>query len=153
MSIEPPSNPDHNQVSNTEPVVMPRCVLRQERKVRDLILDYALGISILGLIPIPRLFTIKLLLAWGLVLTMIWHIGKQWRWRKGQDFLARLGVFFGSLGALAMAFTAWLTFFGLGVFLPYLKGLAFAAALFTLPWGIGQAVNQFYASGQDQEHS
>jgi uncharacterized protein (DUF697 family) len=125
--------------------------MRQERQVRDLILDYALGTSILGLIPIPRLFTLKLVLAFGLVIKMIWDISKLWRFHRGQDLLAIAGVFFGSLGALAMAFTAWLTFLGLGVFVPYLKGLALAAAFFTLPWGIGQAVNQFYASGFRQE--
>lgn len=147
MSTDPPTNPD----STGLPVVMPRRTVRQERRVRDLILDYALGTSILGLIPIPRLFTLKLIVALGLVIKMIWDIGKMWRWRKGQDFLAIAGVFFGIVGALAMAFTAWLMFLGLGIFVPYLKGLALAAALFTLPWGVGQAVNQFYASGSDSE--
>lgn len=149
MSTLPP--PDVNPIPPPAPIVQPRSDVRQERQGRNLILDYALGISILGLIPIPRLFTLKLLLAFGLILKMIWDIGRLWRWRKGQDLLAIAGLFFGSLGAFAMALTAWITFFGLGVFVPYLKGLAFAAALFTLPWGIGQAVNQFYATGKDQE--
>lgn len=147
MSTLPP--PD--SVNPTPPIVQPRSEVRQERRGRNLILDYALGISILGLIPIPRLFTLKLLLAFGLILKMIWDIGRLWRWRKGQDLLAIAGLFFGGLGAFAMTLTAWITFFGLGVFVPYLKGLAFASALFTLPWGIGQAVNQFYATGKDQE--
>lgn len=116
-----------------------------------MILDYALGTSILGLIPIPRLFTLKLLLAFGLLLKMIWDISQLWRFRPGQDLLAKVGVGFGILGALAMAFMAWLTLLGLGVFVSYLKGLAFAAALFTLVWGIGQAINQFYASGDKLE--
>ena len=156
MSTDPPANSDSTHpVPASAPTpqppaaVMPRRVVRQERQVRGLILDYALGTSILGLIPLPRLFTLKLLLAFGLILKMIWDIGKLWRFRKGQDLLAIAGVFFGVLGALAMAFTAWLTFFGLGVFVFYLKSLAFAAALFTLPWGIGQTVNQFYASGEE----
>ena len=159
MSTEPHANSDStNQIpasaptpGSPAPVVRPRSLARPERRVRNLILDYALGTSILGLIPIPRLFTLKLLLALGLSLKMIWDIGQLWRFRPGQDWLAKAGVFFGILGALAMAFTAWLTVFGLGVFVPYLKGLALAAALFTLPWGIGQAVNQFYASGDELE--
>ena len=150
MSIDPTTNPDSTDPDRLR-VVMPRPIVRQERRVRDLILDYALGTSILGLMPIPRLFTLKLIVALGLALKMIWDIGKMWRWRKGQDLLAMAGAFFGVLGALAMAFTAWLTFLGMGIFVPYLKGLALAAALFTLPWGIGQAVNQFYASGSDPE--
>ena len=82
---------------------------------------------------------------------MIWDIGKLWRFRRGQDLLAIAGVWFGGLGAAAMSFTAWLTLSGLGVVIPAVKGLALAAALFTLAWGLGQAVNQFYASSDHQE--
>ncbi len=146
MSTDP--HPDSNPDSASVDIASQKTIQREHR-VRDLILDYALGISIVGLIPIPRLFTLKIVIALGLIIKMIWDIGKLWRRRKGQDFLAIAGVFFGGLGALAMAFTAWLTFVGLGVFVPYVKGLAIAAAFFTLPWAIGQAVNQFYASGKD----
>lgn len=135
----------------TNPRLTPQPIpqLRQEHRMRNLILDYALGISILGLIPIPRLFTLKLVISIGLIFKMIWDIGKRWHWRKGQDLLAIAGAFFGILGALAMAFMAWITFVGLGVFVPYAKGLAIAAAFFTLPWAIGQTVNQFFASGNE----
>ena len=133
-----------------EPIVVPPNWVRQERQVRDLILDYALGASILGLIPISGLFTVKLLVAAALILKMMWDIGKLWGFRKGQDLLAIAGSFFGGLGALAMAFGAWLTMFGIGLFVPYIKSLALAAALFTLTWSMGQATKQFYASGFDQ---
>lgn len=155
MSTEPVVPPDSvNSTSDPAPtrsVTRSRRNLRLDRRVRNLILDYALGTSILGLIPIPRLFTLKLILAGGFILKMIWDIGKMRRFPKGQDFLAIAGAFFGTLGAFAMAATAWLTIFGVGVFFPYLKGLAFAAALFTLVWAIGQAVSQFYASGHEKE--
>ncbi len=157
MSSEPPFSPDLPDSGSAspspppDPTDSPRRVIRQERQVRDLILDYALCTAIVGLIPIPRLFTLKLVLALGLVLKMIWDISKLWRFQRGQDLLAIAGIFFGILGALGMAFMAWLTFLGIGVFVPYIKGLALAAALFTLPWGIGQAVNQFYANGAEQE--
>lgn len=134
-----------------DPLVIPPNLVKKEHQVRDLILDYALGTSILGLIPIPRLFTIKLLVVAGLLLKMIWDIGKLWGFRKGQDLLAIIGSFFGGLGALAMAFTAWLTMFGIGIFVPYIKNLAFAAALFTLTWSIGQATKQFYTSGYGKQ--
>ena len=158
MTTDPPSEPDSTQpvpiAAPTLPSLTPSMtpsVMHQGRRVRDLILDYALGIAILGLLPIPRFFTFKLLLAFGLIIKMSWDIGKAWHFRPGQDILARVGVFFGSLGALAMSFMAWLTFWGLGVFVPYLQGLALAAALFTLSWGLGQVVNQFYASGEAPE--
>lgn len=151
MSTDPPRPDSTNPIPASDPAVTTRSKIRQERRARSLIFDYALGISILGLIPIPRSFTLKLLLALGLIIKMIWDIGKLWRWRKGQDLLAIAGVFFGMLGALAMAFTAWITFIGLGVFVPYLKGLAIAASLFTVTWAIGQAVNQFFDSGNEPE--
>ena len=141
-------DPSKNSASPQPTSVSSLKRIRRGRQGRDLILDYALGISILGLIPIPRIFTLKLLFAVGLNLKMIWDIRRLWRGSRGQDFLAIAGVFFGGLGALAMAFTAWLTFFGLSVFMPYLKGLAFSAALFTATWGMGQTINQFYDSGE-----
>lgn len=159
MSKEPQTNGDDtvrvpaaaSTPAQPEPIVIPPNLIRQECLVRDLILDYALGASILGLIPIPGLFTVKLLVAVGLVLKMIWDIGKLWGFQKGQDFLAIAGSFFGGLGALAMAFTAWLTMYGVGLFVPYIKSFALAAALFTLTWSIGQATKQFYASGYGKQ--
>lgn len=111
MSTEPQPNEDTtNQApaaayapAHPESVVIPPNRVRQQHQVRGLILDYALGASILGLIPIPRLFTLKLLVAAGLLLKMMWDIGKLWGFRKGQDLLAIAGNFFGGLGALVMA--------------------------------------------------
>lgn len=121
--------------------------LRQERESRNLALDYALGVSMLGLIPISGLLTLKLLLAIGLILKMSWDIGAKWEFAKGQDILAIAGHLFGLLGAFAMTFMAWLTLLIIGLFVPYVGSLKIAAALFTLTWMIGQTINQFYANG------
>jgi uncharacterized protein (DUF697 family) len=136
----------HRSAAQPESSGLPLSFVRRERRLRELILDYALGASILGLIPIQRLFTLRLVIAAGVILKMIWDIGNLWGFRRGQDLLAIMGYGFGSLGAFAMAFGAWLTLFGIGIFVPYVKGLAYAAALFTLTWGLGQATRQFYAS-------
>ncbi|MDJ0902810.1 MAG: hypothetical protein QNJ55_28815 [Xenococcus sp. MO_188.B8] len=122
--------------------------LRQERASRVLAFDYALGISILGLIPIPGLLTVKLIVAGGLLVKMLWDISVKWQFARGQDILAIAGYLFGFLGALAMGFMAWLTFFTIGLFVPYLGSFRIAAALFTLTWVLGQNTNQFYASGR-----
>ena len=119
-----------------------------EREIRALILDYAFGVSILGLIPIRGLLTLKLLVAAGLILKMMRDVGAKWSFPKGQDLLAILGNLFGGLGAFAMAFMAWLTIFSVGLFVPYIGNLAVAASLFTLTWGLGQVTSQFYASGR-----
>ncbi len=122
--------------------------LRQERASRVLAFDYALGISLLGLIPIPGLLTVKLRVAGGLLVKMLWDISVKWQFARGQDILAIAGYLFGFLGALAMAFMAWLTFFSIGLFVPYIGSFRIAAALFTLTWVLGQNTNQFYASGR-----
>ncbi|NJK28712.1 MAG: hypothetical protein HC851_09805 [Acaryochloris sp. RU_4_1] len=114
--------------------------------MRDLILDYAIGVSILALIPVPRFFTAKILLAAGLNLKMMWDIGRLCQFWGGQGPLAIAGNLFGGIGAFAMALTAWLTVVGIGIYIPYVKGLALAAAFFTLTWSIGQATKQFYGS-------
>lgn len=121
---------------------------RQERESRNLAFDYALGISILGLIPIVGLLTLKLVVATGLIGKMLWDISLKWKFSKGQDILAMAGYLFGLLGALAMAFMAWLTLLTIGLFIPYVGSFKIAAALFTLTWMLGQSSNQFYASGQ-----
>ncbi len=122
--------------------------LRQERASRALAFDYALGVSILGLIPIPGMLTVKLVVAVGLIVKMLWDISVKWQFARGQDILALAGYLFGFLGALAMAFMAWLTFFTIGLFVPYIGSFRIAAALFTLTWVLGQNTNQFYASGR-----
>jgi hypothetical protein len=121
--------------------------LRQERESRNLVLDYALGISLLGLIPVSGFLTLKLILAIGLILKMSWDLGVKWKFVKGQDILAIVGYLFGLLGAFAMAFMAWLTLLTIGLFVPYVGSFKIAAALFTLTWMLGQTINQFYASG------
>jgi hypothetical protein len=121
---------------------------RQERETRNLVLDYALGASILGLIPIAGLLTLKLVVAIGLLVKMSWDLGAKWKFAKGQDILAIAGYLFGLLGALAMALMAWLTLLAIGLFVPYASSFKMAAALFTLTWMVGQTTNQFYVSGR-----
>lgn len=116
----------------------------RERKIRGMILDYALGNAILGLIPIPRLYTLKFLIAVIFIIKMIRNIAAKRGFPKGQDVLAIAGYIFGWLGAFAMTLMAWLTMIAIGVYVPYVNGFALAAALFTLTWVVGQATNHFY---------
>jgi hypothetical protein len=120
----------------------------RERESRSLVFDYALGVSILGLIPISGIISLKLLIAILLIVKMNWDISVKWKFVKGQDILAIAGYLFGLIGALAMGFMAWLTVLAIGLFIPYVGSLKIAAALFTLTWTIGQATNQFFATAQ-----
>ena len=81
---------------------------------------------------------------------MVRDIGSKWGYTKGQDPLAIAGNIFGSLGAFALAFMAWVTMFCFALVVPVFSGFAISAALFTLTWTLGQVTNQFYASGPNQ---
>lgn len=122
--------------------------VRKEQQSRQIALDYALGVSILGLIPISGLITLKLLIAILLILKMNWDISVKWKFVKGQDFLAIAGYIFGIIGGLTMGLMAWLTILAIGVFIPYMGSLSLASALFTTTWMLGQATNQFYATAK-----
>jgi hypothetical protein len=121
---------------------------RLYRSVRNLIFDYALGVSLLGLIPISGFLTLKLIIAAVIEVKMMWDVGSLWQFPKGQDILAVLGNLFGAFGAVALALMTWFACFGVGLFIPYVGSFAIAAALFTFTWMVGQATHQFYANGR-----
>ncbi len=136
----------------TEPETMatPPFLLQRHRQIRNLILDYAIGSAIIGLNPFRGTLTVTLLVVGVLILKMIWDIGSKWGYTKGQDPLAIAGNLFGSLGAFALAFMAWVTMFCFGLVVPLFSGFAITAAFFTLTWTLGQVTNQFYASGPNR---
>ncbi len=125
--------------------------LSREYRLRQLILDYAIGVSILGLIPIPGILAVKFILAGLLILKMLRDIGKAWGFPQGQDAFAIAGNLFGAIGGLTMALLAWATLFAIGVVVPVVRGLGIAAALFTLTWALGQATYQYYASSPEAD--
>lgn len=122
-------------------------LIRSHRAGRSLTLDYALGAAILGLNPFPNLLTLTLIFACGLVLIMIRQIGSKWEFVRGQSGFAIAGNLFGGIGALAMAFMAWLSMTVIGFFVPIVDRFAISAALFTLTWMMGLATNQYYEMG------
>lgn len=134
-----------------EPDIIPGMLAITQRswEVRNTILDYAIGAAILGLIPIRGLLILelKLLAAGILIFKMMRDIAGKWGYPKGQDMLAIAGNIFGGLGALSLALMAWVTVFCIGLFVPFVGSMAFAASFFTLTWTLGQVTNQFYING------
>ena len=118
------------------------------KEVRDLILDYAIGIAIFGFNPIPGINIVTDTIALGLILKMIRDIGNKWGYPKGQDAFSIIGSIFGGFGALFAAFTSWATVSFVGLYVPVIGEFATASFFFTLTWAIGQATNQFYLSGR-----
>ncbi|WP_293334446.1 hypothetical protein [Microcoleus sp. CAWBG58] len=121
------------------------------KEIRELIIDYAIGSAILGLNPLPGSMTVTLLVASVLLLKMMRDIGAKWGYPKGQDALAIGGNLFGGLGSFWVAFMAWISMYGLGVFVPFVGGFAMASSLFALTWRVGQATHLYYASGRQMD--
>ena len=121
------------------------------KEIRDLIIDYAIGAAILGLNPLPGTMTVTLLAASVLLLKMMRDIGAKWGYPKGQDALAIGGNLFGGLGSFWVAFMAWVSMYGLGLFVPFVGGFALASSLFALTWRVGQATHLYYASGRQMD--
>ena len=118
------------------------------KEVRDLILDYAIGIAIFGFNPIPGINIVTDTIALGLILKMIRDIGSKWGYPKGQDAFSIIGSIFGGFGALLTAIASWAAISLVGIYIPVIGEFATASFFFTLTWAIGQATNQFYLSGR-----
>lgn len=121
------------------------------RQIRSLIFEYALIAAILGLNPLPGLFSVSLMLLGCLGFKMMRDIGVKWGYPKGQDILAIAGNLAGGLGALIMACLAWGSVIVAAIYFPMLKPLALAAAYATFTWIVGQATHQYYAAGKATE--
>ena len=118
------------------------------KEIRDLILDYAIGVAILGFNPFPGINLVTNTIACGLILKMIRDIGAKWGYPKGQDAIAIIGSIFGGFGAFFAALTSWATISFVGLYIPVIGELAATSFLFTLTFAIGQATNRFYLSGR-----
>ncbi|MEB3355136.1 MAG: DUF533 domain-containing protein [Synechococcales bacterium] len=123
-----------------------RRLIDHSRQVRSLVLDYALGAALIGLVPIPQLLALKLLGVAVLIFKMLRDIGSRWGFPKGADGFALIGSVFGFIGAWAIAFMAWLTVLGLGLIYPSIRALSLAAALSAFTWSVGQVTNHYYMS-------
>lgn len=121
------------------------------KEIQSLILDYSIVAAILGLNPFPGLNLITTLVAYVLTLKMMRDIGAWWGYPKGQDTRAIVRNIFGGIGAFAAAYTAWATVSTIKLFVPFVGSVANASFLFTLTWAMGQATNQFYASGRQMD--
>ncbi|MDJ0568199.1 MAG: hypothetical protein QNJ53_04060 [Pleurocapsa sp. MO_192.B19] len=127
-----------------------KIIIRIGQRVRNSILDYALGAAILGLIPVYGRWIpeIRLILLAVLNFKMILNIGRFWGHHKGQASLAIVGCIFAIIGSVVLAVMAWLTIFALGLFIPLVDSLARAIAYSVLTWNIGHAVSRYYYSPQ-----
>lgn len=119
-------------------------------KVRNLILDYALGAAIVALLPIPKIGLLQAIALVVLNVFLIRGIASLWNFQTGSDLLARVGVLFGIAGAILSGFLAWLCVIILAALMgaSWLLVLAPGVIAFCYFWGIGQTVHYFYLSNE-----
>ncbi len=115
-------------------------------KVRNLILDYALGAAIIALLPIPQIGVLQAIALVILNIFLVRGVARLWHFQKGGDFLARVGILFGIAGSILLGFLVWIFMVALGAVIPMIGALASGAAAFCYFWGIGQTVHHFYVS-------
>lgn len=153
--LEPPADEDtalaavdweSPELSGRGMVLGMRWLVTHSEKMRDRILDYALGAAILALIPSPipllRLLLLVILLFW-----MRRDIKRHWGAPRRKDLLALAGFSFGLLGAMLLGGLAGSTLLLISLRLVALRPLALSIAYFTLTWSLGQITNQYYLSG------
>lgn len=127
-----------------------RVIIEIGRKVRNSILDYALGAAILGLIPVYGRWIpeIRLTLLAVLNIKMVVNIGAFWGYHKGQGNLAIFACIMAIFGSFLLSIMTWLIIFAIGLFIPLVDSLARAIAYGVLTWNIGRAVSRYYYSPQ-----
>ena len=120
------------------------------KRVRNSVLDYALGAAILGLIPVYGRWipAIRVTLLAILNLKMVLNIGRFWGYHKNQDILVIAGCILGLFASFALALLTWLVIFAIGLVIPFVDSLARACAYGILTWSIGHTVSRYYYSPQ-----
>jgi uncharacterized protein (DUF697 family) len=121
--------------------------VRRNRAIHGLILDYSLGLAIVGLNPIPNSLWITLLVAVVLLIKMSRDVGKKWGFPRVYNPFAYVGLLFGAMGSLVLSAIAGLVLFLLGQIFPVLAAFLLSAVLFTLTWAWGQTIHHFFANG------
>lgn len=121
--------------------------VRRNRAIRGLILDYALGLAIVGLNPFPDTLWLTLLIAIVVLVKMSRDVGKKWGFPTVYDPLAFLGLGFGLVGSVTFSILVCLVMLLLGQLFPLVSAFTLSAVLFTLTWALGQTMHHFFANG------
>jgi hypothetical protein len=116
------------------------------RKVRGVILDFALGAAIVALLPIPYSIFLKIIALPVLMVLMVKRVLRLWQGYK-PDSVAKLSLLVSLAGALLLGIVGWFGGIVLGTVVPWLSELGPGFAFFALFWGVGQALNHCYLSG------
>ena len=118
------------------------------RKVKNAIIDYALGAAILGAIPVYGrwipLLRVALLIV--LILKMVKDIRRFWGDRQDRRVRAVFSCILGIIGSVALALIAWLGVLLLSLLIPFIDVLARAIAYGVLTFNIGLTMSRYHYS-------
>ena len=106
----------HTTNSSTAMLVASSSISQRYSAIKSMVVDYALGVAIIGLNPFRSWLLLTIGVATIVILKMIWDIRRKWRFAGKHHGLAIASYGFNLLGALAMGFMALLTFVFIGVF-------------------------------------
>ena len=122
-------------------------ISQRYRAIQSMVVDYALGVAIIGLNPFRSWLMLTLCIAGITILKMMWDIRRKWHFAGRHRVLAIASYLFNLLGALTMGFMALLTLIFIGVVFPVMPRFGLSAALMTLTWIVGAVTNQFFLNG------
>jgi hypothetical protein len=129
---------------------MEQDILRRYTGVQEMVVDYAIGLAILGLFQ--RFLTPVLVITVVLVAKMVWDIARKWCFALSFNPIAVLGLSANTIGACAMALLAWVTIEFLGAVVPGVESISLSAALMSGSWTLGASVNTFLMNGFLHRH-
>ena len=142
----------YNESIYNEKSIVPgiKLILAIAKKVKKLILDYALGAAILGIIPVyGRLIPlIRVILLLILNLRMSRDIARFWGYHRRQNWAETISCIFGIVSSLVLGLVAWLVVLVLAIWIPFIDILARAIAYGVLTFNIGRTVSHYYYSPQ-----
>jgi len=123
-----------------------RVITLIERKVRSMIVDYALGALILGVIPIYGLWvpTVRIIVLIFINLKMVLAVGRFWGHHKGHFVTTNLTLILAILKSFFLAIFLWAGVVIIGLFIPFADSLARAFAYGFLTMSIGNALSHYY---------
>ena len=123
-----------------------RVITLIERKVRSMIIDYALVALILGVIPVYGSWipTVRVSCLIFINVRMVLAVGRFWGHHKGHFVMTNITLILAILRSFCLAILIWAVIVIVGLFIPFADSLARAIAYGFLTMSIGNSLSHYY---------
>ncbi len=117
-----------------------------ERKVRSMIIDYALLALILGVIPVYGSWVPAVRIACLIFINvrMVLAVGRFWGHHKGHFVMTNITLILAILRSFFLAILIWAVVVMIGLIIPFVDSLARAIAYSFLTMSIGSSLSHYY---------